>query len=61
MVDRLVAELRLAPVAAVIVQHQFHGVALAVVRRRDVREEEQFHFDLRFTDYDLRSAQVHQS
>jgi hypothetical protein len=32
-----------ARVAAETIQHQFHHVALAMVRRRDVGEYEEFH------------------
>jgi hypothetical protein len=38
-----------ATIAAKTFEHEFDHVALAVMRRRHVREDEQFHFRLRFT------------
>jgi hypothetical protein len=55
-VGRLTPEFQFAPVAAKMVEHQPYRRALAMVRRRDVGKNEQFHCDLRFTIYDERAA-----
>jgi hypothetical protein len=46
----------MARIAAEAFQHQLHHVTLAMVRRRRVGEDEQFHFG--FTICDIRFAQI---